>query len=171
MDLVFYYFLSHFYFPFDLFFIFSIFRTLRLGLEVINHISHIWWCGHNIDYRTWKKVIEDSRTSDIVVATTCQNGTCDMLTSAKLSVGYLVVGIIRELDKELLLHCSSIYINTRWSVLQQYVYLMSYYSSTMLLPQGHHAISMCPNIILFNLHHHVYTMYTPWETIVSWCHP
>jgi len=39
--LSFYYFLSHFYFPFDLFFIFSIFRTLGLGLEVINHISHI----------------------------------------------------------------------------------------------------------------------------------
>jgi len=36
----------------------------------------------------------------IVVATTCQNSTHDMLTSAKLSVGYLVVGITRELDKE-----------------------------------------------------------------------
>jgi len=35
-----------------------------------------------------------------VVATTRRNGTCDMLTSAKLSVGYLVVGITRELDKE-----------------------------------------------------------------------
>ena len=53
-----------------------------------------------------------------VIATTCQNGTCDILTSAKLSVGYLVVGITRELDKELSLHCSSIYINTMWSVLQ-----------------------------------------------------
>ena len=31
-----------------------------------------------------------------VVATTCQNGTCDMLTSAKLSVGYLVVGIYKR---------------------------------------------------------------------------
>jgi len=53
-----------------------------------------------------------------IVAITHWNGTRDMLTSAKLSVGYLVVGITRELDKELLLHCSSIYINTRWSVLQ-----------------------------------------------------
>jgi len=35
-----------------------------------------------------------------VVATTRRNSTCDMLTSAKLSVGYLVVGIIRELDKK-----------------------------------------------------------------------
>jgi len=81
-----------------------------------------------------------------------------MLTSAKLSVGYLVVGITRELNKEPSLHCFSIYINTRWSVLQQYVYLMSYYSSTMLLPQGHHTISMCPDVILFNLCHHVYIM-------------
>ena len=40
----------------------------------------------------------------IVVATTCQNGTHSMLTSAKLSEGYLVVGITRELDKELLLY-------------------------------------------------------------------
>jgi len=56
-----------------------------------------------------------------VVATTCRNGTCNMLTLAKLSVGYLVVGITRELDKEPLLHCSSIYINTMWSMLQQYL--------------------------------------------------
>ena len=93
-----------------------------------------------------------------VVATTRWNGTCSMLTSAKLTEGYLVVGITRELDKEPSLYYSSIYINTMWSVLQQYVYLMSYYSSTMLLPQDHHAMSMCPDIILFNLHHHVYTM-------------
>ena len=33
-------------------FYFSIFRTLGLGLEVIGHTSHIWWCGHNIDHRT-----------------------------------------------------------------------------------------------------------------------
>ena len=77
----------------------------------------------------------------VVVATTRRNGTRDMLTSAKLSIGYLVVGITRELDKEPLLHCSSIYINTMWSMLQQCVYLMSYYSSTMLLPQGHHAFT------------------------------
>ena len=55
-----------------------------------------------------------------VVATTRWNGTCSLLTSAKLSIGYLVVGITRELDKEPLLHCSSIYINILWSMLQQY---------------------------------------------------
>ena len=53
-----------------------------------------------------------------VIATTHQNSTCSMLTSAKLTEGYLVVGITRELDKEPLLYCSSIYINTTWSVLQ-----------------------------------------------------
>jgi len=35
-----------------------------------------------------------------IVATTCRNGTCSLLTSAKLSVSYLVVEITRELDKE-----------------------------------------------------------------------
>ena len=54
-----------------------------------------------------------------VVATTRWNGTCSLLTSAKLSVGYLVVGITKELNKEPSLHCYPIYINYRWSVLQQ----------------------------------------------------
>ena len=35
-----------------------------------------------------------------VVATTHQNGTRDLLTSVKLSVDYLVMGITRELNKE-----------------------------------------------------------------------
>ena len=41
----------------------------------------------------------------------------------------------------------------------------SHYLSTMHLPQGQHAMFMCPDIILFNLHHtcmhHVYTMRNP----------
>ena len=40
-----------------------------------------------------------------------------------------------------------------------------HYSSSMHLPQGHHAMSMCPDIILFNLchtyMHHVYTIRNP----------
>jgi len=71
---------------------------------------------------------------DNVVATTCRNSTRSLLTSAKLLVGYLVVEITRELDKEPSLHCSSIYTITSWSVLQQCVYLMSYYSFTMCFP-------------------------------------
>ena len=39
-----------------------------------------------------------------VVATTHRNGTCSILTSAKLTEGYLVVGITRELDKKPLLY-------------------------------------------------------------------
>ena len=77
-----------------------------------------------------------------IVATTCRNGTCSMLTSAKLTEGYLVVGITRELNKEPSLHCSSIYINTMWSMLQQYlpalisihcphVLLLIHYKATM----------------------------------------
>ena len=106
-----------------------------------------------------------------IVVTTHWNSTRSLLTSAKLSVGYLVVGITRELDKEPSLHCSSIYINTMWSMLQQCIYLMSYYSSTMLLPQGHHAMFMCSDVILFNLCHHVYTICIPWGTHVPWCYP
>ena len=59
-------------------------------------------------------------TESDVVATTCWNGTCSLLTSAKLLVGYLVVEITRELDKEPSLYCFSIYINYMWSMLQQY---------------------------------------------------
>jgi len=80
---------------------------------------------------------------NIVVATTRWNGTCDMLTSAKLSVGYLVVGITRELDKEPSLHCYPIYISYRWSMLQQCVYLMS--TPQWLCKTVHPALtSMCP---------------------------
>ena len=56
-----------------------------------------------------------------VVATTRCNGTHSLLTSAKLTEGYLVVRITRELDKEPSLHCSFIYINYMWSMLQQYL--------------------------------------------------
>jgi len=45
-----------------LIFTFSIFRALGLGLEVICHIRHIWWCSHNINHRIWEKEIEDSGT-------------------------------------------------------------------------------------------------------------
>ena len=44
------------------------------------------------------------RMTNLVVATTCQNGTHNMLTLAKLSVGYLVVRITRELNKNPLLY-------------------------------------------------------------------
>ena len=81
-------------------------------------------------------------------------------------MGYQVTngGITRELNKEPSLHCSSIYINYMWSVLQQYVYLMS-----ITHP---HVFSIRPPYFLhmpwhhtFNLRytcaHHVYTMRNP----------
>ena len=81
-----------------------------------------------------------------IVATTHQNSTCNMLTSAKLSVGYLVVGITKELNKEPSLHCSSIYINYIWSVLQQYL------PALMSMP--------LPHVLLLRL---PYYIHVPWR--------
>ena len=66
---------------------------------------------------------------------------------AKLSSGLLSNewGITRELDKEPLLHCSSIYITYKWSVLQQY------YSCPNV-----HASSSCPIT-----HPHVFSIRPP----------
>ena len=61
-------------------------------------------------------------------------------------IGYQVKSgrITRELDKEPLLHCSSIYINTMWSVLQQYVYLMSiHHASSSLSGMVHTRVEVC----------------------------
>jgi len=98
----------------------------------------------------------------LVVATTCQNSTCSLLTSAKLSVGYLVVGITRELNKEPSLYCSSIYTTTSWSVLQQYLLaLMSIPLPHVLLLRPlchiyvpwHHTLNLCCTCV-----HYMYTM-------------
>jgi len=51
-----------------------------------------------------------SLTSIIVVATTCQNGTHSLLTSAKLLTGYLVVGIYKRTQQGALTILSTIYI-------------------------------------------------------------
>ena len=99
----------------------------NIGMKKVFTKMDLRWGYHNIRIKErdeWKVVFTTPKGSFepmvIVVATTRCNGTRSMLTSAKLSVGYLVVGITRELDKEPLLHCSSIYINYMWSVLQQY---------------------------------------------------
>ena len=78
------------------------------------------WSMLSIINPTLKSICHSCFTLISVVATTCRNS-----TSAKLSVGYLVVGITKELDKEPLLHCYPIYISYRWSMLQQCIYLMS----------------------------------------------
>ena len=88
-------------------------------------------------------------------------------------------GITRELDKEPSLHCSSIYINTMWSVLQQCVYLMSIHHAFTSCPITHpHVFSLRPPCFLhvpwrhtFNLcytcAYHVYTMRNPCSLMLS----
>ena len=82
-------------------------------------------------------------------------------------------GITRELNKEPSLHCSSIYIIYKWSMLQQYVYLMSIHHTSTSCPITHpHVFSIRLPCFLhvswhytLNLHctcaHHVYTMRNP----------
>ena len=74
-----------------------------------------------------------------VVATTYRNGTHSMLTSAKLSVGYLVVGITRELDKEPLLYYP-LYIYMAPGLCYNNIYLAL---KSMLLPHVLLLIHMC----------------------------
>ena len=92
--------------------------------------------------------------SDIaIVATTCWNSTCSLLTSAKLSVGYLVVRITRELNKEPSLHYYLIYINYMWSILQQCpafipalkVSCLSYVYSAVTVQD----CAFCPNVHIY----------------------
>ena len=88
-------------------------KTSFITDEVKNLIRYMKFVWSPTQTRLFKLLLHYQS----VIATTCRNGTCSMLTSAKLIEGYLVVGITRELDKEPLLHCSSIYINTTWSIL------------------------------------------------------
>jgi len=106
------------------------FNTWKIILYLLARSSHLFFLLKSQDSlqgnnRMGLKDLVSILTTLCVVATTRRNGTHSLLTSAKLSVGYLVMGITKELDKEPSLHCSSIYINTRWSMLQQCVYLMS----------------------------------------------
>ena len=54
--------------------------------------------------KSFKPIVLLNTLGKLVVATTCQNSTHSLLTSAKLTEGYLVVGITRELNKEPLLY-------------------------------------------------------------------
>ena len=98
-----------------------------------------------------------------VVATTRHSRTNDLTTSKALNrLSSNEWGITRELDKEPSLHCSSIYITYKWSVLQQCVYLMSIHHVSTLRPS---CFLYVPWHHTFNLHctcaHHVYTMRNP----------
>ena len=91
--------------------------------------------------------------SNCVVATTCQNSTRSLLTSAKLSVGYLVVGITRELDKKPLLYWSSIY------------YRLLVCTTTIITCPYVYALSSCPIT-----HPHVFSLRPPCFLHVPWHH-
>jgi len=97
-----------------------------------------------------------------------------ILQRAKLSSGLSSNewGITRELDKKLSLHCSSIYITYKWSMLQQYLTDPKVHASTSCPLLIHHASTLrllcflhVPWCHTFNLcctcAHHVYTMRNP----------
>ena len=67
VDFISFYFSVSFLFSFG--FIFLFLEQLGLGSEVIGHTVTsvtIWWCGHNIDHKTWENEVESSRTNDII---------------------------------------------------------------------------------------------------------
>ena len=91
-----------------------------------------------------------------------------ILQRAKLSSGLSSNewGITRELDKEPSLHCSSIYINTKWSMLQQCVSLMSiHHASTSCSLLILHASTSC-SLLIF----HASSLRPPCFLHVPWCH-
>ena len=130
---------------------------------LIKSISKVSYENHK---KTWQEVFDIFlhylyivyTINKYVVATTHQNGTCNILTSAKLLVGYLVVRITRELNKEPSLYCYPIYISYKWSILQQCVYLMStlqwlyktmYPALMSMCPTyGNNVVYMLPNVIV-----------------------
>ena len=108
-------------------------------------------------------IIANSFNLFFVVATTRHSRTNDLTTSKALSrLSSNEWGITRELDKEPSLHCSSIYISYKWSMLQQCVYLMSIHHASPLRPP---CFLHVPWRHTFNLRytcaHHVYTMRNP----------
>ena len=92
-------------------------NKVTIGNEFTPVVKQLWKLFDNIYVAKWvplifnrektltiRKYIGECIVSFYVVATTCWNGTHSMLTSAKLLIGYLVVGITRELNKELSLY-------------------------------------------------------------------
>ena len=141
-----------------------------------NYIKQL--AGRNF-YREVISVEDLSLSSNYQGSSCCSNHSSlkDKWSHNKQSspMGYQVTngGITRKLNKEPLLHCSSIYIIYMWSMLQQYVYLMSIHHASTSYPITHpHVFSIRPPYFLympwchtFNLcctcAHHVYTMRNP----------
>ena len=67
VDLVFslFYFLFLFLFCFIFYFLF----LEQLGLGLIGHaVTSVttWWCSHKMDHKTWKNLVKNSRTNDVI---------------------------------------------------------------------------------------------------------
>ena len=62
VDLVFLYFIFHFYFHSVLFFHFLFLEQLELGLigHTVTPVT-TWWHSHKTDYETWENLVEDSK--------------------------------------------------------------------------------------------------------------
>jgi len=100
----------------------------------ITHI-HYWDCSimKTIHHAINVMSMEAELFAISVVATTRRNGTCEMLTSAKLSVGYLVVGIYKKTQQRAL------------AALLLYLYKLHVVRATTISTCPNvHALSSCP---------------------------
>ena len=61
-----FYFSLYFNFIFDLFFYFIFLEQLGLGLISHTITSVTWWQSHKTDHKTWKNLVQDSRTDDVI---------------------------------------------------------------------------------------------------------
>ena len=145
MDLTLFYFIfilfSHF--PFILFLefqvFFSLFWTQAKECDVTSCVTHVTVTIHNhVIQKRSQKILEQIILYNVTTACCCSNHQtqCPMISLTSKSQNQISSEkFTRELDKEPSLHCSSIYITYRWSMLQQCVYLMSiHHASTLRLP-------------------------------------
>ena len=67
VDLVFLYFTFYFYFYSVLFSYFLFLEQLGLGRSghAVTSVT-TWWHSHKTDHKTWKNLVEDSRTDDVI---------------------------------------------------------------------------------------------------------
>ena len=107
-----------------------------------------------------------------VVATTRQNGTCSMLTSAKLSSRLSSSGDYKRTRQEALA-ILILYIYYRLLVRVTTIITCPYVHVLSLCPITHlHVFSLRLPYVLHVLWHHIFNLYcTPWGTHVPWRHP
>ena len=132
---------------------------IRYSLVVIlglNSVSEVQYKDMIID-RWWKVstgIINVVKSEVYVIATTRRNGTRSLLTSAKLSVGYLVVGIYKRTRQGAL------------AVLPLYLYKLHVVHATTVLTGPYvHTLFSCPIT-----HPHVFSLRLPCFLYVPWHH-